>query len=165
MEDAAKKGSVQARYNLGLLEEDYQQHDLAIRHFKLAAAAGHEKSMKCLWKYFPSKLDKAKLEETLRAHKLACDEMDSEERQRWVAHQEALAGDDKHLKLIYSCYYDGLMTAKELKELLKVHGSGDIGRVMGIVLPKLRLARYCNRRDGQAWAWFGPPMDTCTDLT
>ena len=62
MEDAAKKGDVRARYNLGVLEEPYQHHDLAIKHFKLAAAAGHKDAMKRLWKYFPSdKLTKATL--------------------------------------------------------------------------------------------------------
>jgi len=123
-EDAAKKGDVDSRYNLGEVEAKSQRHDLAIRHFKLAATAGCKDSMKEIWKYFPSdKLDKAELEATLRAHHAACDEMNSEERKRYEAWQEALAGNDDTLKEIYEHYYDGFMTAKELKKALRSHGS------------------------------------------
>jgi len=129
-EDATKKGDVVSRYNLGVLEEEDHKHDLAIKHFKLAAAAGFEQAMKELWKYFPSeKLTKAELEETLRAHKEACDEMNSEEREKYEACKEAMAGNDETLKDIYEGYYSGLMTAKELKVTLKAHGSGDVGQV------------------------------------
>ena len=130
LEDAAKKGDVVSRGLLGALKEDHQRHDLAIRHYKLAASAGDEDSVKRLWKYFSlEKLDKAELEETLRAHKEACDEMNSEERERYEAWKEAQAGNDDALKEIYAFYYDGLVTAKELKVVLKIHGSGDIGKV------------------------------------
>jgi len=129
LEDAAKKGDVVSRGLLGALKEDHQQPDLAIKHFKLAATAGHERAMKELWKYFPSKLTKAELEETLRAHKEACDEMNSEERERYEAWKKAQAGNDDALKEIYAFYYEGLVTAKELKVVLKIHGSGDIGKV------------------------------------
>lgn len=46
------------------------------------------------------KLTKAELEETLRAHKLACDEMNSEYRERYVdlAMSKAMEGDDETLK-------------------------------------------------------------------
>jgi len=126
LEDAAKKGCVLARKNLAFLAKDYQQHDLAIKHFKLAAGAGNEDSMKELWKYFSSdKLTKAELEETLRAHHAACDEMNSEQRKRYIAWQKALAGNDATLINIYAHYYDGFMTAKELKKALRAHGSGD----------------------------------------
>jgi len=119
IEDAAKKGNVISRHLLGCIVEDLQQHDLAIRHFKLAAGAGDEKSTKRLWHYFSlDKLDKAELEATLRAHHAARDEMNSEERERYAAWKEAEAGDDEILKLIYSYYYEGLMTAKELKKAL-----------------------------------------------
>jgi len=53
--DAAKKGDVNARFCLGEIEEHFQQHDLAMKHFKLAAAAGYEDATKRLWKYFPWK--------------------------------------------------------------------------------------------------------------
>jgi len=124
--DATKKGDASARHNLGVIEEEgNQRHDLAIRHYKLAAAAGVELSTKRLWKYFSlEKLDKAELEETLRAHKEACDEMNSEERKRYEAWQEALEGNDDTLKNIYAYYYEGLITAKELNMTLKAHASG-----------------------------------------
>jgi len=134
LQDSAKKGDVYARFCLGLLEEDYQRFDTAIRHFKLAAAAGDEESMKDLWKYFPSKLDKAELEETLRAHKEACDEMKSEERERLIAYNEAKAGTDSKLTQIYEHYYDGVISAKDLKKALKAYQSGDVGQAVSILL-------------------------------
>jgi len=141
MEDAAKKGCVFSRGNLGGLAEHRKKHDLAIKHYKLAAAAGDEEAMKRLWKYFSlKKLDKAELEETLRAHKEACDEMNSEERERFIAWQEAKAGNDDTLTDIYEGYYEGLMTAKELNVALKAHGSGDIDQVQIILSKALRLA-------------------------
>jgi len=124
-EAAAKKGEVQARFDLGQLEEERHNYDLAIKHFKLAATAGQEDAMKELWKYFPSKLDKAELEETLRAHKEACDDMNSEERERCEAMEKAMAGNDETLKELYATYYTGMMTAKELNKALKVYRRGD----------------------------------------
>jgi len=132
-EDAAKKGDVLSRFFLGEIEDHYQRHDLAIKHFKLAAVAGEEDAMKRLWKYFPSKLTKAELEETLRAHTDACDEMNSEDRKRLEACLEAMAGDDDMLKTLYSAYYLGALTAKELKVALKAHRSGDVGQVNAIL--------------------------------
>jgi len=122
MEDAAKRGDVCARYYLGEIGEFYQQHELALKHYKLAAAAGDEDAMKRVWKYFPSdKLTKAELEETLRAHHAACEEMNSVDRERYEAYKEAMAGSDIILKDIYALYYDGLMDAKELKKKLKAY--------------------------------------------
>jgi len=135
VEDAAKKGSVASRFILGGIEKHYQRHDLAIRHYKLAAAAGDKDATKPLWNYFSSdKLTKAELEEILRAHHEACDEMNSEERGRYEAWQEAKAGNDDTLKQFYEDYYEGLITAKELNMALKAHRSGDIGRTVAILL-------------------------------
>ena len=90
---------------------------------------------KRLWKYHSlEKLTKAELEETLRAHHAACDEMNSEERERYEAWKEAQAGDDEILKQIYAHNYEGLMTAKELKITLEAHRSGDRGKVFTIFL-------------------------------
>ena len=141
-EDAAKKGDVVAQLNLGQIAADYQEHNLAIKHFKLAAAAGCEISMKRLLKYFSSdKLTKAELEEMLRAHHAARDEMASEERQRFIAYEEAMEGNDDTMKEIYFFYYEGLMTAKELKVTLKAHGGGDIVKLFTI-LSKCRRALH-----------------------
>ena len=141
MEEAAKKGDVTARYRLGCLETKLHHHDLAIRHFKLAAAAGDEAAMKELWKYFSShKLTKPELEETLRAHKLACDEMNSEHRERYVAMSKAWKGDDETLKGLYAGYYVGFITAKELNKALKAYRRGDTAHVIN-VLSKIRHRR------------------------
>jgi TPR repeat protein len=138
-EDAAKKGDATSRCILGMFEKKKQQHDLAIKHFKLAAAAGEEDAVKHLWKYFPSKLDKAELEAILRANHAARDEMNSEERKRYEAWQEALEGNDETLMGIYAHYYEGLMTAKELNKALKVYQSGDVDQALSI-LSKCRRA-------------------------
>lgn len=143
LEDAAKKGDVNARIILGELEEEDQDddlatehfelataagcklevfHDLATKHYRLAAAAGDENSMKRLWEYFSSgQLCKAELEETLRAHHEACDNMQSLERERFAAASEALEGNDGELKLLYETYYHGTMNAKLLKRGLAIH--------------------------------------------
>jgi TPR repeat protein len=134
LEDAAKRGDRFSRDNLGSIAETRQQHDLAIRHYKLAAAGGEKESMKRLWNYFSlDKMTKAELEETLKAHKEACDEMNSEERERYDAWKEAKAGNDAALKAMYGAYYLGLITAKELRVTLKAHGSGDIDTVTAIL--------------------------------
>jgi len=140
-EDSAKKGNVISRLNLGDLKQLEEHHELAMKHFKLAAAAGHEDAVKQLWKYFSlKKLSKAELEEILRAHKEACDEMNSEERERYVAWREALEGNDGTLKNIYVHYYDGILTAKELNKALKVYQGGDVDQVNVILLKSRQRA-------------------------
>ena len=90
LEEAAKLNNVPARSVLGNVEAQDENVDLAIRHWKLAATAGEELSVKMLWKFFfGGKLEKAELEETLRAHKEACDSMNSEERERRKLYEEA----------------------------------------------------------------------------
>jgi TPR repeat protein len=148
LKDAAKKGDVHARCILGAIEEVNEEHDLAIKHYKLGAAAGEEKVTKCLWKYFPSKLDKAELEATLRAYKEACDEMNSEDRERFIAWQKAKAGDDNTLKDIYETYYQGFMNAKDLKVILKAHGSGDQGQVNAIIS---KCFQACTKEEISEW--------------
>ena len=68
---------------LGLIEAEEGNIDLAIRHWKFAAAGGDESSVEKLWVYFyRNALEKAELEVTPRAYKDACDTMSSKERQR-----------------------------------------------------------------------------------
>jgi len=142
LEEAAKKGDAPARFYLGDIEDEHQQHDLAIKHFKLAATAGDEYAMKRLWKYFPSKLTKAELEETLRAHHAACDEMNSEERERLIAYDEAKAGNDSKLIRIYEHYYHGVITAKDLNKALKAYRSGHVDHAMSILDKGRRACGY-----------------------
>ena len=92
-----------------------------IRHWKLAAEAGDEDAVKCLWMYFSKgKLSKADLENTLRVHKDAIDEMNSEDRERLIAKDQADDGDEV-LAGIYHSYYDGEIKAKELTKMLKAY--------------------------------------------
>jgi len=125
IKDAAKKGSVFSRYNLGTVERRRGNHDHAIRHWTLAAEAGYDNAVKKLWKcFFSGKLTKSDLENTLRAHQASCDEMNSEDRERLAAMKEAKAGNDEFLKRLYQIYYDGEINAKELKKTLKAYHGG-----------------------------------------
>jgi len=126
LEDAAMKGDADARVLLGHFAEENQHHELAIRHYKLAAVAGHERAVQRLRIYFFwDKLTKVELDKILRAHHATCEEMNSDDRKRFRANEEAMAGNDKTLRLLYSGYYLGTMTAKELNVALKAHQSGD----------------------------------------
>ena len=122
LEDVIKMGDARARFILGCIEEKEENIDLAIRHWKLAAAAGEKHSMKVLWKCFSKgALGKADLEETLRAHKEACDTMNSEERERYALWTKAKADTDVFLTRILRSYYRGEIKAKELNLALKAH--------------------------------------------
>ena len=119
---AAKGGDVAARHTLGVLEDERGNHSLAIKHYQLAAAAGLDHSMKALWSSFHgNQLSKVDLQNALRAHQAACDEMNSEERERCQAWKKATDGNDTTLRQIYDDYYGGAINAKELKKLLKAH--------------------------------------------
>ena len=105
VEEAVVKGCIVARATLASLLADEDNYDLAIKHWHLSAAAGCEHSMKGLWKCFSKgKLSKPELEKALRAHKAACDEMNSEERERFDACKIAQAGNDVLLNNIYASY-------------------------------------------------------------
>ena len=120
LEDAVKMGNVHARYILGCIEDKEENIDLAILHWKVAAAAGEKHSMKVLWKCFSKgTLEKANLEETLRAHKEACDTMNSEERERYALWTKAEADEDDLLEKILISYYRGEIKAKELNIALE----------------------------------------------
>jgi hypothetical protein len=122
LEDAIKMGNVGARFVLGWAEGEEKNMDLAIRHWKLAAAAGEEHSVKMLWKcFFKGMLEKNELEEALRAHKEACDSMNSEERGRCALLHKAIADNDVFLTNILRSYYNGEIKVKELNKALKAH--------------------------------------------
>ena len=119
-EDAVKMGDVRARGFLGWIDAEEENDDLAIRHWKLAAASGEKSSMENLWKcFFEGHLEKAELEETLRAHKEACDAMNSEERERSRLFEKTKeAGNALHELL--RIYYKGDINTKQLKGAMKV---------------------------------------------
>ena len=134
-EAAVKKGDILSRYHLALISAQEGNIDLAIKHSRLAAAAGCDDAMKCLWECFSkSTLSKPDLEKALRAHKAASDEMNSEERERFAAAKEATAGNDKLLEDIYTLYYGGYLNAKELKVVLKHHRAGNLRAVEMMLL-------------------------------
>ena len=121
VEDAVKMGDAPARSLLGAIEAENGNIKLALRHCKLAAAAGVEHSVKMLWKlFYKGDLEKAELEETLRAYKKACDSMNSEERKRYALLKKAQADGDDLLRDTLRGYYRGEINAKQLKLALKV---------------------------------------------
>ena len=139
-ENAAAKGHILSRATLASMLLDEGSIELAIKHWHLAAAAGHDDSTKCLWDCFSKgRLSKPDLEKALRAHKAASDEMNSEERERYDAAKEARAGNDEFLKAIYDMYYLGHINAKELKVMLKAHRSKDWGKVGTQLKIKIQL--------------------------
>ena len=115
--EGIKKGDAVAHFLLGGCQLEDRKR---IQHWRLAAEGGYVKSMKNIWKEFHNgNISKAELEATLRRHKEACDEMDSEERKRFQAYREAKFGNNEVLKTVYQKYYRGEINAKQLKELIK----------------------------------------------
>ena len=125
-ENTVKMGDVDSRCILGAVSVDEENFQLATKHYRLAAEAGHESAVREIWKLFSNgELGKTDLEEILRAHQSACDEMDSEDRRRYDAFNEAMEGNDENLKDIYiAYYYEGVINAKQLKEALAMHRKG-----------------------------------------
>ena len=123
-ERAAKRGNFPARISLGQMEIENNNHDLAIRHWQLAAEGGVPLGMKLVWRnFYRGKLSKGELENTLRAHHNAIEERKSEDRERYTSFQKAMKGDNKVLTTLYHQYYDGGMTAKELNTAVKIYKS------------------------------------------
>jgi len=123
LEDAVKMGDVSARCTLACIEDENGNIKLAIRHWKLAAEAGHSFATEKLWKtFYKGNISKETLEAILRAHKEACDAMNSEERERSDLLQKAMAdNNDVFLIGILGSYYGGDIKAKELNKALKAH--------------------------------------------
>ena len=123
--EAVKMGDVESRCALAVIFSGERHFHLARKHLRLAAEAGHKTAIKQFWKLFSyGKLNKTDLEEILRAHQAACDEMDSEDRRRYDAYEEAKAGNDDVLIRLYKNYYFGYINAKQLKEVVKMHRNG-----------------------------------------
>ena len=78
---AAMGGDAHARHNLGCSENDAGNMNRAVRHWMIAAAAGHDDSLgkirECFLRGYATKDD---YEKALRAHKEAKDEMKSDQR-------------------------------------------------------------------------------------
>jgi len=84
---AAMGGVVLARHNLGILEVQAGNIDRAVKHWMIAAGAGHDKSLKEIRKgYMYGVATKDDFEKALRAHKEANDEMKSDQRETAAAY-------------------------------------------------------------------------------
>ena len=92
----ALRGNVVARYNLGYSEYDLGNHEIAIRHWKIAAEAGYQSSLDALKKIYnadgkwPGKelITKEYLESTYRACHEAQMEVKTEEREKHREEEE-----------------------------------------------------------------------------
>ena len=130
LERAVRLGYVNARCLLGTLDMVEGKPDLALRHWTLAAKAGDPGSMRQIWKAFNKELiTKTDLESLLRSHKKACDEMNSEERERArvfseIQQEKFTRGNevDDTLQYFLMLYYAGRLSAKELELNLKARG-------------------------------------------
>ena len=82
LEEAAIRGSVLARHDLGWIEGHNGSMERAVKHFIIAANMGCDKSLKILWKYNAGGfLKKEVLAATLRAHQAAVDATKSPQRE------------------------------------------------------------------------------------
>ena len=125
---------IPARFHLGVYWTKSGHCKTAVRHFRLAAAAGFDDAVQELWKCFhKGKLSKPDLEEALREHQQASDEMKSEERERYRALENALDGDDQILTKFYSSYYQGELSSKELNRALEAYKSNSSEVDLGVV--------------------------------
>jgi len=81
-EKAAVGGHHMARHNLGAIEEEVNNNtERAVKHYIIAAKLGFEKSMKELWgQYSKGNITKEDLDDTLRTHHAAVNEMKSPQR-------------------------------------------------------------------------------------
>ena len=80
-ETAAVRGHVSARFNLGHLEYDARNYDLALQHWMIAANLGHENSLREVKGMFMDRLaTKADYAEALRGYQSASEEMRSPDR-------------------------------------------------------------------------------------
>ena len=86
----ALRGDIGARYNIGVAEYDFGNHEIGIRHWKIAAEAGYQVSLNALRRIYnadgkkPGKefISKEYLESTYRACHEAQMEVKSEERDK-----------------------------------------------------------------------------------
>ena len=82
---AAKRGHAIARHSLGRLEMGKGNMDLAVRHWRISAAAGLKESASKLIKCFQhGHISKGDLEESIRAQHNAREEARSDERDRFI---------------------------------------------------------------------------------
>ena len=85
-EAAALKGDIRARHNLGVLEYNAGNYDLALQHFKIAAKLGYQPSLDNIKELFMDGIaTKADYAEALRGHHSAVEDMTSPDREEALA--------------------------------------------------------------------------------
>ena len=85
-EKATVEGCVQARHNLGFLEERAGKYDLAMQHYLIAAKSGSEQSLNKVKDLFMNGLaTKAEYANALRGYQSAVEEMRSLDRDEALA--------------------------------------------------------------------------------
>ena len=90
-EAAAVKGDVLARNNLGVLEYNAGNYDIALQHYMIAAKMGHQGSLDDIKAFFVNGLaTKADYAEALRGHQSAVEDMRSPDREEALALSAAL---------------------------------------------------------------------------
>lgn len=124
-DQAVKLNHPQARALAAYFEAGVND-DHVVQHFMLGAAAGVKEMMDHLWTiFYEGSISKEDLEDTLRKYHQACDDMSSEDRERYNAWMKTKEEDNEILREIYNSYYQGVINAKQLKEVLGlVQGAG-----------------------------------------
>lgn len=80
---AAMGGHINARFNLGVIEGHAGNVDRAVKHWKIAARAGHEDSLDAVKEGFMNAaVTKEEYANTLRAYQKSQDDMKSDERDK-----------------------------------------------------------------------------------
>ena len=83
---AAMRGDVDARYNIVIFEARAGNENRAVKHWMIAAGAGHDESLKAIRECFlRGHATKDEFEKALRAHKEANDETKSDMREEAAA--------------------------------------------------------------------------------
>ena len=94
----ALRGNISARHSVGLIEYEFGNHELGIRHYKIAAEAGMQPSLDCLKSNFtcsgngklPGRefISKKEMERINRAGHEVQDMVKSEEREKYLEEGE-----------------------------------------------------------------------------
>jgi len=94
LEQAAIRGNIYARYNLGCCEKSNGRYERAVKHFIIAASNGFDNSLQMLRKlYAEGKVKKEDFAAALRAHQAAVEETKSPHRD---AAEVARRNDENH---------------------------------------------------------------------
>ena len=90
LQQAAMKGHVLCRHNLGVVEDDNGNYELAVQHWMISAKMGHEDSLSCIKvSFMKSHATKAQYAEALKGYGDAVEEMKSPQREEAKQREKA----------------------------------------------------------------------------